>query len=193
MSGIGPKYFIEKDKLYQWYVVEKRSYRYIMNQLGCNTARAIKRFLIQYEIPIRYGSEAVATQWIGNKERRMKTSEAAKKYFKPFWGTQSKRPEVAAKISLSKMGNKNPMWGIRGDKNPLWLGGKDSWSKGRKIEKKRKKEIIETLGGKCEQCNTKEHLTIHHDPPWRIIRSHELKYLHVLCKECHFHKPSKLR
>lgn len=177
----------------QWYVVEKRSYRWIMNKLGCNTARRIKALLIQYSIDIRRGGEAVATQWIDSDERRKKTSLKAKESFAPYWGTQSKRPEVAAKISASKCGDKNPMWGIKGKDHHNWCGGENNWSSKRKMGKEYRKYVFDTLGRKCKKCGTTKNLTIDHQPPWRIIRSHDIKYLNILCESCHYRRPYKKR
>lgn len=187
------KIHISKRNLTQWYVVEQRSYRWIMSKTGCNAARGIKRLLVEYGIEVRHGSKAVKTQWTDAEKRRRDASKAAKKVFRPYWGTQSKRPEVREKIRLSKLGDKNPMFGKTGPKSSNWLGGKESWTRGRKIEPKRKKEIIKKLGGKCEKCGTTKKLTIHHDPPWRVCRIHDLKFLHALCESCHFSGPNHLR
>lgn len=67
-----------KEQMYQWYVVEKKSYRQIMSIMGINSARKVKKILTEYGIEIRYGSEAVKTQWIDNEERKQKQSEFLK-------------------------------------------------------------------------------------------------------------------
>jgi hypothetical protein len=184
---------VTKEQLKQWYEVEQRSYRWLMAKLGTKSARRIKKILEEHEIAIRHGSEAVATQWVGNDSRRQATSTRAKQAFKDFWGTQSKRPEVAKKISESKIGELNPMWGRKGPNHHNWLGGKKSWERGRKIKTNKKKKLIQDLGGKCRQCGTTKQLTIHHDPPWRETRSHDPSHLIVLCKDCHFYGPISLR
>ena len=158
-----------------------------------NTARALKKMLLESGIKIRDRSEAVKTQWINADERRARTAENAKKHFKDHWGTNSKRPEIAEKISISKRGDKNPMWGLRGPDNHAWLGGKKSWSKGRKMSASYRRWVFETLGNKCLRCGANELLTIHHEPPYRVCRSHDIKYLQILCEKCHFHGPNHLR
>lgn len=70
-----------KELLWQLYHVEKMSYRQIMEKLNINTARAIKRWLTEYEIPIRTGGEAIKTQWENNEERRKRQSEKTKLQF----------------------------------------------------------------------------------------------------------------
>lgn len=59
-----------KEELYCWYIEKRMSYRQIMERLGINNARKIKRLLVENEIPIRKGSDAVKTQWENNPERR---------------------------------------------------------------------------------------------------------------------------
>lgn len=64
-----------KDQMYQWYVAERKSYRQIMDILGINSARKIKKLLTEYGIEIRKGSEAVKTQWENNHKRRKQQGE----------------------------------------------------------------------------------------------------------------------
>lgn len=64
-----------REELYELYIVQRKSYRAIMEHYGINTARAVKRWLESYNIPIRHGSEAVKVQWENNIERRQKQSE----------------------------------------------------------------------------------------------------------------------
>lgn len=181
-----------REQLYQWYVIEKRSYRWLMLKLRRNNARAIKRTLDEYKIPIRQGSEAVATQWINADKRKQTLKDNCNRWLDPY--RKMPRSEEAKKnLSLAKIGNKNPMWGVKGPENRNWLGGKRSWRFGRAISKEKKKQIIKTLGGKCVKCGTKENLTINHKIPWRVCRHHELWNLEPLCKKCHFSGPLHLR
>lgn len=68
------------DWLYNQYVNESQSYREIMAKLNTKSNRTIKKLMDYYKIPIKYGSDAVATQWIDNPERRKQQS----KYFTKF-------------------------------------------------------------------------------------------------------------
>ena len=163
-----------------------------MKEIGCNSARTIKRELLNANIEIRYGSEAIKSQWINADARKRKMSDHARTVFKPF-RAQPKSEETKKKIGDANRGEKNGMFNMRGALNPMWLGGKSNWAKNRQLPTKRKKEIIKTLGGKCERCSTQHNLTIHHDPPWRVCRSHDLKFLHVLCKSCHFRGHTRQR
>jgi putative component of toxin-antitoxin plasmid stabilization module len=187
-----PPIKIPKEELQKLYVEEKRSFRYIMKVYNFNSGRTLKRLLVQYGIDIRMGSEAVATQWINADERRKKTSDMVKNNPKfNEWKTLPKTEEF--KKRLSKLFKGQP--GKKGPDNSTWLGGKSTWAKGRKMNRKTRLKKIETLGNKCEKCGEGniEKLTIHHDPPWRICRSHDLKYLHVLCCSCHARQPHSIR
>jgi hypothetical protein len=179
-------------KLRKWYVQEKRSYRYIMKELGINNARIMKDALIKAGIKIRDKSAAVATQWIANDKRRNKTSKLAKKNLKPHWGKHWTE-ERKRKISESHAGDKNPMYGRTGEKSPLWLGGKNNWMRGRKINQKKRAALLKDLGNKCNKCGTSDDLTLNHIIPWRESRSHDISNLEILCKKCHFSMPHSVR
>lgn len=183
---------IDPDWLRKVYVDELWSYRKIMSHCGFNSARILRRLLAEAGISPRQRSEAVATQWIGNEKRRAQASKNAKKCLKNYWGSPLS-PEAIQKISASKRGKNNPMYGVRGPKHHHWLGGKDSWGRGRKIRPDKKKEMIKELGGKCARCGTEQSLTINHKIPWRVVRHHEMCNLEVLCKKCHFSGPNRLR
>lgn len=67
-----------KEELHDLYIVQMKSYREIMNYYGGNSARTVKRWLTDYNIPIRHGSEAIKNQWKNNGERRRKNAERLK-------------------------------------------------------------------------------------------------------------------
>lgn len=186
-----------KEILYQWYITEKRSYRWIMNKLNFNSARKLKKMLSENSIPIRHGSEAIVTQWIGNVKRRKATSKRAKEVLISFWKEHDRSeiftPEIRKKISQSKIGPKNAMYGKVGPLHHHFLGGKSTWEKGRKITVEKKRNLIQELGNQCSKCKSKKDLTLNHKIPWRIVRHHELWNLEVLCKKCHFSGPNKDR
>ena len=68
-----------REQMHQWYVVERKSYRQIMDILGINSARKIKKLLTEYGIEIRKGSAAVKTQWENNDVRRKQQGEIFRK------------------------------------------------------------------------------------------------------------------
>ena len=64
-----------KEELQRMYQEEKKSYREIMKYYNVNSARAVKKWLEYYDIPIRHGNEAIKAQWEGNDERRRQIGE----------------------------------------------------------------------------------------------------------------------
>lgn len=70
---------VSNEMLYQWYVVERLSYREIMKRLGRNNARWLKQLLSDAGIEPRDRSEAVATQWENNDKRRKQQGKVFKK------------------------------------------------------------------------------------------------------------------
>lgn len=71
------------------YLRENKSYREIAKFLSINE-RSVKKALLEFNIPIRYGSDAVKSQWIGNTKRR-------KNIGKLFSEWQKENPEEAGK------------------------------------------------------------------------------------------------
>ena len=82
------------------------------------------------------------------------------------------------------IGENNPMFGMKGEKNPNWKGGisynyGDNWNSIRKQILKRDKYI-------CQYCRAKnEMLDVHHIIPYRISEDNSNDNLVSLCKSCH--------
>ena len=86
----------------------------------------ISGWMKKLDIPLRDRSSAIALQWRDNQQRRVETSERAKRNI----GTNSKgrqklianmqTKEYREKASKAKMGAKNGMYGVYGDKHPQW-------------------------------------------------------------------------
>lgn len=182
-----------KEKLHQWYVVERRSYRFIMKELGITNARRIKALLIESGIEIRKGSEAIKTQWEGNAERRQDQSKRMSGDFE--WRHKPRSEEAKKNLSDAKRGYKNPMYGKAGKLHHHFLGGKETWSSGRRFSEAKRSKIFDALGRVCKKCNETEFrlLTINHIIPWRESKSHDINNLEILCKKCHFSGPNRLR
>ena len=62
---------VSREELHKWYVVERLSYRKIMERLGINNARKMKALLEDAGIEIRRGADAIKTQWENNTDRRI--------------------------------------------------------------------------------------------------------------------------
>lgn len=163
----------------------------------------IVEWLHKYDIPIRYGSEAIKVQWIDNDERRKKTSERAKKNLTTkearakLHDVQS-TPEFKLKSSLIKRGEKNPMYGKRGslhhNYNPN-LTDEERERKRNTLENKAfRLSVFERDKFKCQKCGDDKgnNLQAHH-----ILNHWKYKDLRydvnngiTLCEDCHkdFHK-----
>lgn len=103
-----------KEQMYQWYVVEKKSYRQIMKLIGTKNNRKVRKLLEQYDIPIRRGSEAVKTQWLNNDKRRKKQGEVFAEYHR---GKPSNR-----RIPLSELQKRYDLYNIKIHKRKIVSG-----------------------------------------------------------------------
>ena len=86
----------------------------------------IRGWMKKLDIPLRDRSSAVALQWKDNPERRALASESFKKCVGANGKGREKliaimqTEEYRKKASKAKMGAKNGMYGVRGDKHPKW-------------------------------------------------------------------------
>ena len=64
-----------KELLYDLYIVKKLPTRKVGEIIGLSKGK-VSEWLKKYDIEVRYGSEAIETQWINNSERRKKQSDA---------------------------------------------------------------------------------------------------------------------
>jgi 5-methylcytosine-specific restriction endonuclease McrA len=143
----------------------------------------------EFNITIRYGSDAVKTQWIDNPERRRQTSVLFKN-MPHLSGDQnvSKRPEVRAKISQAKMGAGNAMYNVLGVDNPNWKGGKMTF-RGKGWNSIRT-QVLRRDKNTCQQCGSTEKLEVHHIVTWRTKKNfNKLTNLVTLCHACHVKQP----
>jgi len=95
---------VSDKQLHEWYIVERLSYRQIMQNLGINNARAVKRMLVDAGIEIRRGADAVKTQWENNPERREKQANwlSSKLSGRPS-GKRLSEEEIAARLLEKKL------------------------------------------------------------------------------------------
>lgn len=68
--------------LFKLYIVEFYTYRKLQKRWNIGNNRAITNLLNYFNIPIRYGSDAIKSQWVNNDERKKKTSEKFKESLK---------------------------------------------------------------------------------------------------------------
>ena len=159
----------------------------------------ISGWMKKLDIPIRDRSSAVALQWKDNPQRRIETSERAKANF----GTDTKgrqkllaimqTKEYREKASKAKMGAKNGMYGVRGDKHPKW---NDSITDEERIIRRLYPEyeqwrtnVYERDGYTCQTCGDDKggNLVAHHlngynwDKETRVDINNGV----TLCDTCH--------
>lgn len=70
-----------KDYLTEEYVIKRRTLRQIAKELYGNekSHSSVNNWMRYFNIPFRYGSEAIEAQWINNPERRAKAGERLRK------------------------------------------------------------------------------------------------------------------
>ena len=94
---------VTDEQLYQWYVVERLSYRAIMKRLNINNARWVKKRLDESGIVPREKSEAIATQWENNEKRRKKQGIETGKRFRGNTQRRLSDDELAARYKEKNM------------------------------------------------------------------------------------------
>ena len=78
---------------------------------------------------------------------------------------------------------------IKGEKHPLWTGGKKGW---RGCDWKYIRQLIlDRDGHKCQICGKSKRLHIHHVKPYRISQDNSLENLTTLCISCHMREERK--
>lgn len=179
-----------KTILQYFYIAKRMSVRQLcaMFQSGNH---AILDWLKECDIPIRKGSKAVATQWESNNKRRKKQARRMARQSRE-WHEKNhdnlpvKRPEIRAKISAAKMGEKNAMWHLTGPKHFAWKGGKVQYrgAHWRSI----RSAILRRDDYTCQICLERFDrlfLDVHHIVPYRLTQDNRPENLITLCKPCH--------
>lgn len=158
MGGTIPEWLTEH------YVRQLWTYRHIINELHINL-RTLMRYMKEYDIPIRYGSDAIKVQWLNAKERRLKQSVLIKEIHSTF---------------LFRNGKDSPLW--KGGAKTY--RGKD-WNSVKKL-------IHQRDNNTCQQCGVTENgtlahrLEVHHIVSFRNKKYfNEMTNLVLLCHECH--------
>lgn len=159
----------------------------------------ISGWMKKLDIPIRDRSSAIALQWKDNSQRRLETSERAEKNI----GTNSKgrqklitimqTKEFREKASKAKMGAKNGMYGVRGEKHSNWnpnITDEERMIKRRIPEYREwRTSVYERDGYTCQICgdNKGGNLVAHHlngynwDKETRVDINNGV----TLCDACH--------
>lgn len=165
-----------KDYLYNLYVNDQKTTREIANIIYGKPKNSpnVLNWLHYFEIPLRHGSEAIKTQYLGEKgnRRKEKAKEIANKYLNDEKSRDKlkgimKTENYKEKQRSAHLGNKNGMFGITGENNPLWNPNKTRVQrhKDRKLHANREfiKNVFERDNYTCQLTGGKGgKLVVHH-------------------------------
>jgi len=117
--------------------------------------------------------------WLNNKKSRDKQREVM----------QTDKYRINA--SLRKVGDKNPMFGKKGELAGHYKGGSCRTIYGTSFRgplwKKIKLNIRKRDNNKCRHCGTEEYLQVHHIVPFKCTQDNSEDNLITLCSKCHAH------
>ncbi|MGL5380700.1 HNH endonuclease [Clostridium sp.] len=182
-----------KDLLHDLYIVKMYPTGRIGKEIGLSKSKVCE-WLKKYDISIRYGSEAIKTQWIDADERRAMSSMTMKDnqsrgIDRSFMHTD----EYKLKQSISKRGSKNGMWRVCGEKHPNW--DKNRTHEKRKLERKSTKDnmwrssVFYRDNRTCFKCseNNIKNMVVHHIDSYDIHedKRYDINNGIVLCEKCH--------
>lgn len=180
---------LDRDWLYQKYVVEGLS-TYDIGKIVQRNPKRVYEKLVDFQIPTRPRG-----QNLKGADNYMNQPDAVN----PFEGkkhtsfTKKLLSRLASKPKPHLRGEKNGMFGRRGDKNPHWLGGiaperqafynSPEWLRASKIVMKRDKGICQRCKKSCKGHRDSQ---IHHIVPFsnKELRA-DPSNLITLCKSCH--------
>lgn len=117
MSAKNQKLNLDKDTLYQMYIVDKMTTTEIGKVFDC-TSKSIRNYLTKYEIPVRPNGEAVKlerSKWSQEKEDERSRNVAK------AWA--SKTPEEMAEINAKRVPKLNSPEAIAKAKETKYLNG----------------------------------------------------------------------
>ena len=155
-------------------------------------------------VGMRSRSEAVSLQWKDNSKRRKEQSRFAKEKFAEGTPARNKikeamkTEEYVFKCSLAKLGERNPMYGVKGSKHPQWNA--ELTEEEREIGRnypgyaRWRRLVYERDYFTCQKCkdNTGGNLVAHHinGYHWDKESRTEIDNGITLCTSCHkdFHK-----
>ena len=125
---------------------------------------------------------------MNNEFRDMRKKIMYQRVKSGLFTSPAKDPSVAKKISLGKLGRKNPMYGKTGPLHPNWQGGKSFEPYALGWTKTFKEQIRYRDGYKCQICGIPEtecmvKLSVHHIDYDK--KNLDLINLISLCRICH--------
>lgn len=186
-----------KEILEDLYLNKMYPARRIGKEIGLSYNKVCE-WLKKYNVTIRYGSEAVKTQWLDNDDRRKSASEIAKvsmctEEVRNKVRKAQQTEEYKKRQSESKKGSKNGMWRVCGEKHPNWDINRTHEK--RAIERKSTNDNIwrSTIfcrdNRTCCKCNQDKgkRMVVHHINSYDIYESqrYDIDNGIVMCEECH--------
>ena len=186
-----------KDILEDLYINKMMTTRKIGKEIGL-TSKKVCEWLKENDIPIRYSSEAIKTQWIDNDERRKQASETAKiklhsvevrEKMKNIMQTE----DYKKKQSISKLGSRNGMWRVCGENHPNWDVNRthEKRCKERKTTKDHiwRSTVFARDNRTCCKCgkDKKARMVVHHINSYDIHENqrYDIDNGIVMCEDCH--------
>lgn len=177
-----------KDIINYFYHDRQLGVKQVANSIGVSD-RVLWDWMEDFCIKRREKSEAVSLQWRDNDQRKLIAAKSMKELIQKGSinnqgeNNPAKTPAARQKISQSKQGSKNAMYGKFGDLNTNWKGGKVTYrGKGwRGI----RAQIIRRDKNKCRLCDSTVQLEVHHITPYRTTKDNSPENLITLCKLCH--------
>lgn len=190
-----------KDYMYKLYIKEQKSIKEINDVIFGNktdNCRITRDYLIYFKIPLRHGSEAIKAQYIGEKGINRKEKQSivmsinSKNVDRSFMQTE----EYKHKQSISKLGENNGMYGIRGERNPSWNPSKTRLQrqKDRKLHENTewRTKVFKRDNYTCKLTGEKGKLVAHHldGYDWCIEKRFDISNGITLREDIHklFHK-----
>lgn len=189
--------------LYHDYYNNKLSYRLIAEKYNTKKGN-IQGLFNGLGLKPRNRSDAVKTQWINNPERRKQASKTAKKYLINDVEVRKKAIDLSRteksrlKVSKSKQGKNNPMYGVIGEDHPNWnpnLTQDDREDKRNDVKHtKWSRDTKERDNYTCQVCYDDKggNLISHHLESYNsnVKLRYDIDNGVTLCEECHinFHK-----
>lgn len=191
---------ITKDELYDLYITQKKS-TYEIADIVNRDSKRVWEWLKDYNIPTRTSGSTLSENTYGYKISKGIVTHP-RKGVTVSTETKSKISNTRkGRVYQSISGEKNPMFGVKGEKHPSWKGGltplrqkiysTDEWKNVRKLVFERDnyscvmcdKYISSIKRGAKTICN----LAIHHITPFSddVTKACVQDNLVLLCHECH--------
>ena len=195
-----------KEYMYKLYIEEQKSIKEINDIIfnkKTDNCRITRDYLILFNIPLRHGSEAIKAQYIGEKGKvrkelarwnSIRSINSKKSRDKLIKTMQTK--EYRYKQRMVHLGENNGMYGVVGEKNPLWNPNKTRLQrqKDRKLHENTewRTKVFKRDNYTCKLTGEKGKLVAHHldGYDWCIEKRFDISNGITLCEEIHklFHK-----